>query len=179
MADLIAIPEVSGHRAAHVLATLRRLEEEYRLHPHGPGTRLTGPVAQSGDGTSSAPWRPRVAGAWAVSGSVAGAATAVLGATSAWGAARQAGTVLAGLAGGLLGAAIGALSWRWIAVRGRPRTGAEPTATWLVSYVPWDGTTAQPLGTECSILQVALPPEAEARLKAIHARAAPHSDADA
>jgi hypothetical protein len=174
MGEVIAVPVVSQPRAAEVLATLRRLEEEYRLAPSRSGPQPAGRAARRRErpGGAFRPWRAGAAGAaGAAIGGIAGAGAVFLGAAVVGGPSRSIGALRSSLAGGLLGAAVGALARRSSGPGGRRRGQDDRPVTWLVSYVTWDEATPRPRGVRLSVLRVTLPEAAGARLKAILARA--------
>jgi hypothetical protein len=171
MGEVIAVPVVSQPRAAEVLATMRRLEEEYRLAPARSGPQPAGQAARRREraGGGFRPWRSGAAGA--AIGGIAGAGAAFLGAAVVRGPSRSIGALRSSLAGGLLGAAVGALARRSFVPGGRRWSEDDRPVTWLVSCVTWDEATPRPRGVRLSVLRVTLPEAAGARLKAILARA--------
>jgi uncharacterized membrane protein len=193
MSELIAIPLESDRRAVHVLAALQWLEAEYRGRLERTGT-ATGTAAP--DGGSVIPpagkWdrlrrvgrhlpvsRLHVSVLAALAGAVAGAAVALLSEAlmTAVPVVASVPAYLVGAAiGALLGAATGALLGMFAGAALKVLFPATPqrtqdirTVTWLISYIMRDGP-AESGRLRGTVLQITLPVEAEAQLKAILAR---------
>jgi hypothetical protein len=179
MSELIAIPLESDRRAVEVLATLRRLQAEYRGASGGSGGAGDGALPLGFPlGRRRRLWRCLRSVALAsliggVAALVAGLAVAVRDGAPAPGL-PQLGSVPAQalLTGGglLIGAACATLIWL-LHRRTLPRMQSPRTVTWLVSYIMQDGPSPRGSAVRASVFQITLPVEAEGRLKAILARA--------
>ena len=179
MGELIAIPLESDRRAVEVLATLRRLQAEYRGASESSAGAADGALPLGLPlGRRRRLWRrlrsvalvTLIGGAAAL---VAGLAVAVRNGALAPGL-PQLGSVPAQAlltgSGLLIGAACATLFWRLR--RALPRVQSPRTVTWLVSYIMQDGPARASGSTvRASVFQITLPVEAEGRLKAILARA--------